>query len=57
VGVRLRVRPSVYVIGEAMPRLVGYRPGASHMTLAQMARRTANYSEWYLGFDISRKFY
>lgn len=31
-GARLRVRPSVYLVGEIVPRVTGYDPGVSHAT-------------------------
>lgn len=31
-GARLRVRPSVYLVGEIIPRVAGYDPGVSHAT-------------------------
>lgn len=77
---RLRVRPTVYVIGEWVPRLTGYEPGVDHgsfaiekrigghvfqvnfsnsfgTTMGQIARGGFNNDNWYLGFNISRKFY
>jgi hypothetical protein len=79
-GGRLRVRPTVYVVVEAAPRLTGYDPGVTHVsfglekrsgghsfqvnfsngfgtTLAQVARGGFNSDDWYLGFNISRKFF
>ena len=80
VGARLRVRPSVYALLEAAPRLSGYDPGVGHIsfgvekragghafqlnfsngfatTLAEVARGGFNHDDWYIGFNISRKFY
>ena len=77
---RLRVRPTVYVVGEWVPRLAGYQPGVDHgsvaiekrigghvfqlnfsnsfgTTMGQIARGGFNNDNWYLGFNISRKFY
>jgi len=79
-GGRLRVRPSLYVVGEITPRLAGFDPGAHQMsfgvegragghlfqlnfsngfgtTLGQLAAGTFNYNSWYMGFNISRKFF
>jgi hypothetical protein len=79
-GARLRVRPSVYLVGEITPRFAGYdvdgnqasfgaelRAGG-HLfqinfsngfgtTLGQIAQGALNYDDWYLGFNISRKFF
>jgi hypothetical protein len=80
VGGRLRVRPTVYVVLEAAPRVTGYDPGVTHLsvgiekragghafqlnfsngfgtTLAQVARGGFTNDDWYLGFNISRKFF
>jgi len=79
VGARIRVRPTVYVVGEIVPR-AGYTAGANHAsfglekragghtfqlnfsngfgtTMGQIARGGLNNDDWYLGFNISRKFY
>jgi hypothetical protein len=79
IGARVRVRPTVYVVGEAAPHS-GYRPGVTHgsfgiekragghafqlnfsngfgTTLAQIARGGPVGNDWYLGFNISRKFF
>jgi len=32
VGTRLRVRPSVYLVGEIIPRVSGFEPGVNHAT-------------------------
>ena len=79
VGARIRVRPTVYVVGELVPR-TGFTPGANHATfgiekragghtfqmnfsngfattMTQVARVGFNNDDWYLGFNISRKFY
>ena len=78
-GARLRVRPSLYLVGEAVPR-GGYDPGTLHMsvgiekrsgghsfqinvsngfgtTLAQLARGGVDQDTWFIGFNISRKFF
>jgi hypothetical protein len=80
VGGRLHIRPTVYVVLEAAPRVSGYDPGVTHVsvglekragghafqinfsngfgtTLAQIARGGFNNDDWYLGFNISRKFF
>ena len=79
-GARLRVRPTVYVVLEAAPRVAGFRPGVNPLgvaiekhagghqfqlnfsnsfgsTMAQIARGGVSNSDWYLGFNISRKFF
>ena len=79
VGARLRIRPTVYVVGEILPR-VGYDPGVNHAsfgiekragghvfqlnfsngfgtTMGQLARGGTNNDDWYMGFNISRKFF
>jgi hypothetical protein len=79
VGGRLRVRPSLYIVGEAAPRF-GYTPGVVYAsfglegragghsfqlnfsngfgtTLAQLARGGVSNEDWYIGFNISRKFF
>lgn len=78
-GARLRIRPTVYVVGEFLPRS-GYQPGVNHgsfglekragghvfqvnfsngfgTTMGQLARGGTNSDDWYLGFNISRKFF
>jgi hypothetical protein len=80
VGGRLRLRPTVYVLVEAAPRIGGYEPGVNHVsfgiekragghnfqlnfsnafgtTLADIARGGPNNDDWYIGFNISRKFF
>lgn len=77
-GGRFRVRPTVYLVGEAAPR-VGYRPGATYAsfaiekragghsfqlnfsngngtTFSQIAKGGSS-SDWFIGFNISRKFF
>ena len=78
-GARIRIRPTVYLVGEVVPR-VGYDPGVVHgtfgiekragghtfqlnfsngfgTTMAQIARGGTSNDDWYLGFNISRKFF
>jgi hypothetical protein len=80
VGGRVRIRPTVYLVGEVAPRVWGFDPGVSHgsfaiekrvgghafqinvsnsfgTTMAQIARGGFDDSDWYIGFNISRKFY
>lgn len=77
---RVRVRPTVYLLGEIVPRVAGYDPGVTHgsfaiekragghsfqlnvsnsfgTTMAQIARGGFDNDDWYLGFNISRKFF
>jgi len=79
VGARIRVRPTVYVVGEYIPRS-GNTPGVNHgtfgiekvagghtfqlnfsdgfgTTMGQLARGGTASDNWYLGFNISRKFF
>jgi hypothetical protein len=79
-GARLRIRPTVYLVGELAPRLAGYDPGVTQgsfgiekragghvfqlnfsnslgTTLGQVAQGGATNDNWYLGFNISRKFF
>ncbi len=79
-GSRIRVTPTVYLVGELTPRVAGYKPGTTlgsfgiekraggHMfqlsvsnyfgtTLRQIAQGALNGDQWYLGFNISRKFF
>ena len=78
-GGRLRVRPTVYLVGEVIPRF-GYTPDAVYgsfgiekragghsfqlnfsnglgTTLAQLARGGQPSNDWFIGFNISRKFF
>jgi hypothetical protein len=78
-GARIRVRPTVYLVGEFLPR-VGHDPGVNHGTFAiekragghvfqlnfsngvgntmsQIARGGSSNDDWYIGFNISRKFF
>jgi hypothetical protein len=79
-GTRVRVRPTVYLVGELAPRLAGYDPGPSHgsfgiekragghvfqlnfsnsfaTTPGPIARGGFGQGDWFIGFNISRKFY
>jgi hypothetical protein len=78
-GARVRIRPTVYIVGEFIPR-TGNTPGVNHgtfglekvvgghtfqlnfsdgfgTTMGQLARGGTAKDNWYLGFNISRKFY
>ena len=78
-GGRLRVRPTVYLVGEVIPRF-GYTPDAVYgsfgiekragghsfqlnfsnglgTTLGQLARGGQPSNDWFIGFNISRKFF
>jgi hypothetical protein len=80
VGTRVRIRPTVYVVGEWSPRAAGYAPGTHHggfavekragghvfqlnfgtsmaTTMGQLARGAFSKSDWFMGFNISRKFF
>lgn len=79
-GARVRIRDTVYLVGEASPRAAGYKPGVTHgsfgiekrvgghmfqlnfsnsfgTTLGQVARGGQVGDNWYLGFNITRKFF
>jgi hypothetical protein len=79
IGARLRIRPTVYVVGEYIPR-AGYQPGVDNFafgvekragghvfqlnfsngigtTPGQLARGGTDSDDWYIGFNISRKFF
>jgi hypothetical protein len=79
VGARLRIRPTLYIVAELMPR-AGYAPGVNQgavalekragghsfqlnfsngfaITPGQLTRGGTSNSDWYLGFNISRKFF
>ena len=79
VGGRLRVLPTVYLVGEAVPR-AGYEPNSTYAsfgiekragghsfqinfsngfgtTLGQLAQGGNGNDNWYIGFNISRKFF
>jgi hypothetical protein len=78
-GARIRVRPTVYLVGELIPR-IGYDPDVTFATfgiekragghvfqlnfsngfgttMAQLARGGTGSEDWYIGFNISRKFF
>jgi Membrane bound beta barrel domain (DUF5777) len=78
-GARLRIRPTVYLVGEVIPRF-GYAPDVTYgsfgiekragghsfqlnfstgigTTPAQLARGGQGDDTWYIGFNISRKFF
>jgi hypothetical protein len=78
-GARIRVRPTVYLVAELLPR-VGHDPGVNHgtfgiekragghvfqfnfsnglgNTMSQLARGGSSNDDWYIGFNISRKFF
>ncbi len=84
---RIRVRPTVYLVGEVSPRVSGYKQGVTHggfaiekragghqfqlnfsdafgTTMGQIARggpvgpnQDDSGHNWYMGFNISRKFF
>lgn len=79
-GTRVRIRPTVYLVGEFVPRASGYKPNAHHgsfaiekragghmfqlnfsdsfgTTFANLARGGASVHDWFMGFNISRKFF
>jgi len=79
-GGRLRIRPTVYLVGEFTPRVAGFKPGttlgsfaiekrlgghifqlnfsnSSGTTMRQIAEGAPNNDDWYMGFNISRKFF
>jgi Membrane bound beta barrel domain (DUF5777) len=79
-GTRLRIRPSLYLVGEIIPRVAGDDPGVNQAsfglekllgghvfqvnfsngfgtTTGQIARGGTGSKDWYLGFNISRKFF
>ena len=80
IGSRIRIRPTVYVVGEMTPRVSGYKPdtmlgsfgiekrAGGHLfqlnfsnyfgtTMRQIAQGALNGDQWYMGFNISRKFF
>ena len=80
VGTRLRIRPTVYLVGEIIPRVTGFDPGVNQAafgiekragghvfqlnfsnslgtTMGQIARGGTSNDDWFLGFNISRKFF
>jgi uncharacterized beta barrel domain-containing protein DUF5777 len=79
-GARFRIRPSVYLVGEFIPRVTGFEPGVNQGSFgiekllgghvfqlnfsnglgtltSQLARGGSRNDDWFLGFNISRKFY
>ena len=78
-GARLRVRPTVYLVGEYVPRVAGFDLGSHHASFAIEKRagghsfqinfsnslgtspaqiaRGASKDDWFIGFNIARKFY
>ena len=79
-GSRLRWTPSVYLVGEFVPRVAGYSPGQHYgsfgiekragghvfqlnvsnglgTTVGQLARGSTGRNKWYIGFNLSRKFF
>ena len=79
-GSRLRLSPSVYLVGEFVPRAAGYSPGGNHAsfgiekragghlfqlnisnglgtTVGQIARGSTGRDDWFIGFNLSRKFF
>jgi hypothetical protein len=80
VGTRIRLRRTVYVVAEVIPRVAGDDPGANHASVAlekvvgghafqvnfsngfatsvgPLARGGVSNDDWFLGFNISRKFF
>jgi hypothetical protein len=80
IGLRYRVRPTVYVVGEYTPRVAGYQPREDQAslgiekrvgghafqlnfsngfgtTMGQLARGGISNDDWFIGFNISRKFF
>jgi hypothetical protein len=78
-GARVRIRPTVYVVGEYTPR-TGYSPRENQAsfgiekragghsfqlnfsngfgtTMGQLARGGVSNDDWFIGFNISRKFF
>ena len=74
------MRPTVYVVGEVIPRLAGHDPDEHHITFGiekragghlfqlnvsnslgttagQLARGARSNDDWFIGFNISRRFY
>jgi hypothetical protein len=79
IGARVRIRPTVYLVGEVTPR-AGYAPNKNQTTFgiekragghmfqlnvsngfatmpASLARGAHDTKNWYLGFNLGRKFY
>jgi hypothetical protein len=80
IGLRARIRPTVYLVLEGTPRVAGYDPGDTQIsfgiekragghlfqlnfsnghgtTFGQLANGGFEGSDWFLGFNISRKFF
>ena len=80
VGARVRIRPTVYVVAEVIPRTGGFKPGTNQASFGiekragghmfqlnvsngpaalpgSMARGAFSNDNYYLGFNIARKFY
>ena len=80
IGGRLRILPTLYLVGEVAPRLSGYMPGkplgsvalekrlGGHLfqltftnyystTMRQIAQGAQDNNDWYLGFNLTRKFF
>ena len=80
IGARVRVSPTVYLVGEVAPRASGFKPGVNHGSFAiekragghvfqlnfsnafgtaisQIARGGQTNKDWYMGFNLTRKFY
>ena len=80
VGAKIRARPTVYLVGEIIPRVAGFDPGVTYAsfgiekrsgghafqinfsngfgtTMGQLARGGFTNDDWFLGFNISRKFF
>ncbi|MGE3956381.1 MAG: DUF5777 family beta-barrel protein [Vicinamibacterales bacterium] len=80
IGARIRIRPTVYLIGEVIPRVSGYTPNKNQATFglekragghmfqlnvsngfavmpAGLSRGAFSTDNWYLGFNLARKFY
>lgn len=79
-GGRLRIRPTVYLVGEVSPRIAGYSANAHQgsfglekragghtfqlnfsngfgTTPGQIARGGTGSKDWYIGFNLTRKFF
>lgn len=80
IGARVQIVPTVYLVGEVVPRVSGYKPGVNHGSfgiekrvgghvfqlnfsdslgteMSRIARGGFTSKDWYLGFNISRKFF
>jgi hypothetical protein len=80
IGLRYRMRPSVYLVGEYIPRVTGYKPRddqasfaiekrrGGHVfqlnfsngfgtTMGQLSRGGVSNDDWFIGFNISRRFF